>query len=260
MTSPVTTLGQYFTRQVTLGGALARFFVRTLGAWRTLPREGRRVARRILLNQVWFTALQAIPLVLVLSSILSFLVISQAVNELGRLNATEFLGTLMVLAIVQELGPLLTALVVVSRSGTAIAAELATNTVLGEVRALEGMGIDPIHYLVLPRFAAALVSVIGLLVVFDVVAIAAGLVAATANGMAASRYFDVVIQSLSARDVWLTLGKGFVFGLIVGIVPSWHGLRVRRGPTEVPIAASRAVVVSILGIFVAAAVFVVFSR
>ena len=257
MTTPVTALGQYITRQVTLWGALARFVVQTFTAWTTLPREGRRVARRILLNQIWFTALQAIPLIVVLSSILSFLVISQAVAELGRLNATEFLGTLMVLAIVHELGPLLTALVVVSRSGTAIAAELATNTVMGEVRALEGMGIDPVHYLVLPRFAAAIVSVVALLVLFDVVAIVAGLVAATANGMAATRYFEVVVRSLAPTDVFLTLGKGLVFGLIVGIVPSWHGLAVRRGPTEVPIASSRAVVVSILGIFVAAALFVV---
>ncbi|MEX1051192.1 MAG: ABC transporter permease, partial [Gemmatimonadales bacterium] len=217
-----------------------------------------RVARRVLLNQVWFTALQAIPLVVVLASILSFLVISQAVAELGRLNATEYLGTLMVVAIVQELGPLLTALIVVSRSGTAIAAELATNTVMGEVRALEGMGIDPVHYLVLPRFGAALVSVVGLMIVFDVVALAAGLVAATANDMAAVRYFEVVLRSLSTRDFGLTLAKGTVFGLIVGIVPSWHGLRVRRGPTEVPIAASRAVVVSIVGVFIAAALFVMF--
>lgn len=258
MTALVTALGQSLTRQVTLGGALARFFVHTLGAWRTLPREGRRVARRILLNQVWFTALQAIPLVMVLASILSFLVISQAVAELGRLNATEYLGTLMVVVIVQELGPLLTALIVVSRSGTAIAAELATNTVMGEVRALEGMGIDPVHYLVLPRFGAALVSVVGLMIVFDVVALAAGLVAATANDMAAVRYFDVVLRSLSTRDIGLTLAKGAVFGLIVGIVPSWHGLRVQRGPTEVPIAASRAVVVSIVGVFLAAALFVMF--
>lgn len=259
MTAPVTTFGQYITRQVTLSGALARFFMQTITAWATLPREGRRVARRILLNQIWFTALQAIPLIVVLSSILSFLVISQAVAELGKLNATEFLGTLMVVAIVHELGPLLTALVVVSRSGTAIAAELATNVVQGEVRALEGMGIDPVHYLVLPRFAAALVSVVGLLVVFDLTAILAGLVAATSNGMAATRYFEVVLRSLATTDVWLTLGKGFVFGLIVGIVPSWHGLSVRKGPTEVPIASSRAVVVSILGIFVAAALFVVLS-
>ena len=90
------------------------------------------------LTQVWFTAIQAIPLIVVLSGILSFLVISQAGRELGRIGATELIGSLMVIAIVRELGPLLTALIVAGRSGTAIAAELATNRVMGEIYALEG--------------------------------------------------------------------------------------------------------------------------
>lgn len=215
----------------------------------------------MLLNQIWFTALQAVPLIIVLSGILSFLVISQAARELGRVNATELLGSLMVIAIVRELGPLLTALTVASRSGTAIAAELATNNVMGEVHALEGMGIDPVHYLVLPRFLAAIVSVTCLMVLFDVVAILAGWIAATGNEMSASRYFEIVLRSLTARDIWITLAKGGAFGLVIGIVPSFYGLRVQRGPTGVPIASSRATVTSIVAIFVLAAVFVaIFQR
>jgi phospholipid/cholesterol/gamma-HCH transport system permease protein len=239
---------------------MARFFLRIISAWPWLPRAGRRVVWRVLLNQVWFTALQAIPLVIILSSILSYLVISQAARELGRLNATELLGMLMVVAIVRELGPLLTALVVTGRSGTAIAAELATNKVMGEVHALEGMGIDPIHYLVLPRFLAAIVSVFGMIILFDLVAIFSGLVAATANGMSSTRYFDIVLQSLALRDVWLTTAKGLVFGSIIGIVPSFHGLRVGRGSTGVPIASSQAVVGSIVLIFISSALFVALTQ
>lgn len=256
MTAPIAAFGSRVTRQLSHLGALARFFGVTLTAWRTLPGAGRRVALRVLVNQVWFTALQAIPLIIVLSGILSFLLISQAVRELGRINATELIGTLMVVVVVRELGPLLTALVVAGRSGTAIAAELATNRVMGEVDALEGMGIDPVHYLVLPRFAAAVVSVFGLLILFDLVAILAGLVAATSNDLSAARYFDIVLRSLTLRDTWLTIAKGLVFGLIIGIVPSFHGLRTRRAATEVPIAASRAVVTSIVAIFIGSAIFV----
>jgi len=214
------------------------------------------VAVRVLMNQVWFTALQAVGLVIVLAAILSFLVISQAVRELGRLGATELIGALMVIAIVRELGPLLTALIIAGRSGTAIAAELATNKVMGEVHALEGMGIDPVHYLVLPRFVAAIVSVFGLLIVFDLVAVFAGFVAATSGGMSGARYFDIVLQSLTFTDAWLTIAKGIVFGTIIGLVPSFHGLRVQRSPTWVPIAASQAVVTAILAIFVCSALFV----
>jgi phospholipid/cholesterol/gamma-HCH transport system permease protein len=256
VTAPIAATGREVTRWLSQLGALARFFFSTVAAWPTLPGAGRRVAIRVFVNQVWFTALQAIPLVIVLSGILSYLLINQAVRELGRINSTELIGTLVVVAIVRELGPLLTALIVAGRSGTAIAAELATNRVMGEVDALEGMGIDPLHYLVLPRFGGALVSVFGLIILFDLVAILAGLVAATSNGMNSTRYFEIVLHSLTFRDTWLTIAKGVVFGAIIGTVPSFHGLRVRRAATEVPIAASRAVVTSIVGIFIGSAIFV----
>lgn len=255
MTAPIAAVGNQFTRWLSQVGGLARFFWVTAGAWWTLPGAGRRVAHRVAVNQIWFTALQAIPLVIVLSGILSFLLISQAVRELGRINATELIGRIMVVAIVRELGPLLTALIVAGRSGTAIAAELATNRVMGEVDALEGMGIDPVHYLVLPRFGGALVSVFCLMILFDLVAILAGLGAAMWNDLASARYFDIVFRSLTSRDALLTIAKGLVFGGIIGIVPSFHGLAARRAATEVPIAASRAVVTSTVAIFLVSAIF-----
>jgi phospholipid/cholesterol/gamma-HCH transport system permease protein len=225
-------------------GALARFGFGSILAAGRLTAAGRDVALRIAVNQVRFTALHAVGLVTLLSGILSFLVISQATRELGRFGATDFVGTLIVVAIVRELGPLLTALIVAGRSGTAIAAELATNQVLGEVRALESMGIDPKQYLVLPRFVGSLVGVM------------AGYAAARFNGVSGARYFDIVLASLRAKDVWLTVFKAIAFGAIVGIVPSYFGLSVRRAPTEIPIAASRAVVTAIVGIFLCSALFV----
>ncbi len=258
MTAPVAALGGEVARAVAWVGALARFFVETLRAVPWLTRAGRRVAAQVLLRQVWFTALQAIPLLVVLASILSFLVISQATRELGRLGATELIGRLMVVVIVRELGPLLTALTVAGRSGTAIATELATNKVMGELNALRGMGIDPLHYHVLPRLGAAIISVFGLIVVFDLVAIFAGHVAASSAGMTGGRYYDIVLQSLTIRDVWLTAAKGLIFGIIVGMIPCFHGLAIRGRPTDVPIASSQAVVASILTIFVCSGLFVVF--
>lgn len=256
MTSPLAALGRGVTRRVARVGALARFAFGIGGALVTLTSGGRRVVRRVLLNQIWFTALQAVPIIILLGGILSYLVISQTVRELGRLNATELIGTLIVVAIVRELGPLLTALAVAGRSGTAIAAELATNTVMGEVRALESTGVDPLQYLVLPRFVAAVVSVMVLILLFDIVAVLAGLAAAVTNGMSSARYFEIVLRSLSLTDVWLTLAKGAVFGAVIGIVPSFHGLAVRRGATDVPVSSSEAVVGSIMLIFIFSALFV----
>jgi phospholipid/cholesterol/gamma-HCH transport system permease protein len=243
---PISKLGGSAARRLSRLGALARFGFHALRAAPALTPAGRRVALRVALTQVRFTALNAVGLVVLLSSILSFLVISQAVREFGRLGVTDLIGTLMVIAIVRELGPLITALTIAGRSGTAIAAELATNQVLGEVRALEAMGIDPKQYLVLPRFVGSVVSMFALLVVFDIVAIGAGFVAAKFNGMAGDRYAQIVLQSL-------TVAKALATGLIVGIVPSYFGLSVRRAPTEIPVATSRATVTSIVGIFLSCA-------
>jgi phospholipid/cholesterol/gamma-HCH transport system permease protein len=218
----------------------------------SLPGAGRRVALRVLLNQLRFTALQAVPLVILLSSLLSFVVIQTTLQTFSGLS--EFVGTVMVVVIVQLLGPLLTALAVIGRSGTAITAELATNTVMGEIRALEGMGIDPYHYLVLPRLAGATLAVTVLIVLFDVVALVAGLFATSVNEASGGRYLASVLSALDTKDVVLTMVKGLLFGLVIGLLPSYHGLKVTRGPTEIPQAVTRGTVGAITSVFVITAV------
>src|SRR5438552_19007508 len=139
--------------------------------------------------------------------------------------------------------------------GPGSGAVLAGDRLRGGLRVVEAWGTGPRQYLVLPRLGACLVSVFVLLVVFDVVAVVAGFAAASFNGMTGARYAEIVLQSLSARDVWLTVAKALAFGLIVGLVPSWFGLSVRRASTEIPVAASRATVTAIVGIFLCAALF-----
>lgn len=257
MLGPFVAVGRGTARWLARVGALARFAFEALSSLRTLPGAGRRVASRVLLNQLRFTALEAVGLIILLSGVLSYLTITATLTQLDKVGATELIGQLMVVVIVRELGPLLTALAVVSRSGTAITAELATNTVLGEVRALEGMGIDPYHYLVLPRLFGCVVSVCTLMVLFDVVSISGGFLAAVlVGGMSAARYFDIVIAQLTTQDVVLTVVKGLIFGVVIGIIPSYEGLSVRRGPTEIPQAVIRGTVESIALIFVFAALIV----
>jgi phospholipid/cholesterol/gamma-HCH transport system permease protein len=257
VTAVVAAIGRSGARRLSVLGGLARFALGTFRAASRLTRAGRWVTLRVLVNQVRFTALQAIGLVTFLAAILSFLVISQAIRQLGRVGATDYIGTVVVVAVIRELGPLLTALIVVSRSGTAIAAEMATNRVMGEVTALEAMGIDPYIYLVLPRMLGAVVSVAALMILFDGIALASGFLAAAASGMHFSRYSAIVLATLSAKDVWLTLAKGLVFGAAVALFPSYHGLAVRAGPTEIPQAVTRGVVATIVAVFVSSAIFVV---
>jgi phospholipid/cholesterol/gamma-HCH transport system permease protein len=259
VTAIVAAIGQSGARRLSILGGLARFALRAGSAAGRLTRTGRWVMLRVLINQIRFTALQAMGLVALLSGILSFLVISQTTQQLGRLGAVERIGEIMVVAVIRELGPLLTALIVVSRSGTAIAAEMATNRVMGEVTALEAMGIDPFIYLVLPRMLGVIVSVACLMVLFDAMALVSGFVGAASSGMSFTRYTSIVLAALSAKDVWLTLAKGLTFGASVALFCSYHGLAVKAGPTEIPQAVTRGVVGTIVTIFVLSAVFAVIA-
>jgi phospholipid/cholesterol/gamma-HCH transport system permease protein len=240
-------IGRGTTRRFSALGGPARFAFEAISALPSLPGAGRRVALRVLLNQLRFTALQAVPLIVLLSALLSFVVI-RTTGQFAGLG--EFVGTLMVVTVVQLLGPLLTALAVAGRSGTAITAELATNTVLGEIRALEAIGIDPYHYLVLPRLAGSVVSVTILTVLFDVVALFAGYLATSVNQSSGGRYLASVLSALDTSDVVLTVVKGVLFGIVIGLLPSYYGLKVSRGPTEIPQAVTRGTVASIALIFI----------
>jgi len=253
-------IGRGTARWLARLGALARFAFEALGSLAALPPGGRRTTARIFLNQLRFTALDAVGLIVLLSGILSFLVISSSIRQLGDVGATDLIGRLMVVIIARELGPILTALALVGRSGTAISAELATNTVLGEVRALEAIGIDPQHYLVLPRLFGCIVSAVILTVVFDVVAFLSGFLAVSNQGMSGGRYLGLVLGSVTPGDIALTVAKGLVFGIIVGVLPCFQGLSVRQGPTEIPQAVMRGTVGSIVGIFICAALFVLVGQ
>jgi phospholipid/cholesterol/gamma-HCH transport system permease protein len=258
VTAVVAAIGRSGARQLSVLGGLARFALRIVAAAGRLTAAGRLVMLRVLVNQIRFTALQAMGLVALLAALLSFLVISQAAAQLGKVGALQQIGTIMVVAVIRELGPLLTALIVVSRSGTAIAAEMATNRVMGEITALEAMGIDPYIYLVLPRVAGALISVTCLMVVFDAVSLVSGFLGAHLLGpkMSYDAYSQIVLATLSAKDVWITLAKGFFFGGAVALFCSFQGLAVTAGPTEIPQAVTRGVVGTIVAIFVMSAIFV----
>ena len=257
MTAVVAGIGTSGARRLSNFGGLARFAFRAFGSIGRLTATGRLVMLRVLVNQIRFTALQALGLVFLLSGIMSFLVIAQSTQALGRYGATETIGTIIVVAVIRELGPLLTALIVVSRSGTAIAAEMATNRVMGEITALEAMGIDPFIYLVVPRVLGAIVSVTCLMVFFDAVALFAGFVGAHMGAnMSFTRYQSIVLATLSASDIWLTLLKGVFYGAAVALFCAYEGLKVTAGPTEIPQAVTRGVVGTIVSIFIMSAVFV----
>ena len=200
--------------------------------------------------QIRFTGLDALLLVSGSALLLGAVTLIQAFSQLSGLGAENYIGVLMVLIILRELGPLLTAVLVIGRSSTAIAAELGAMQLNGEVDALAVHGINPYQYLLLPRWLGVLVSVFVLVVFFDTAALAGGfLVAKLKYDVTFGFFMDSVRQALSNRDFAATLLKVLLFSGAITFQACHFGLRIRRSQTEIPQAVTKTVVSALVAVF-----------
>jgi phospholipid/cholesterol/gamma-HCH transport system permease protein len=214
------------------------------------PATARSHGARVTVNQIRFTAVQALPFLTVVALVIGLAVIAQASAQAVRFGFNSALGTILVTVVVREVGPLITAVLVLGRSGTAIAAELATNGVLRETEALESMGVDPLQYLVGPRVVGGAVSVAALIVFFDVVALGSGAFFAWwLAEVPPAALVTSVRSAMTGMDIWLSLLKGGLFGFGIATLCSYEGLIGGRQPTDVPQCVTRGVVSSLLFVF-----------
>src|SRR5438132_3948203 len=144
-------LGRKIFRFLLTVQGLGAFGLITLGVMLRKFRAARHVIWPLVFQETSRAGLRLLPMFLFMSAALGLLVIGQTVSWLTRVGAINYLGSIMVIVVVRELGPLLTALLVLARIGTSNVIELGTARALGEVEALEALGIDPVHYLVVPR-------------------------------------------------------------------------------------------------------------
>ena len=218
-------------------------------------RHGFRAVLRVVLQQVYFTGLQALPFLGLLSLLLGFTVIIQSLPQLQGVGANALIGKILVISIVRELGPIITAMVVITRSGSAMAAEMATNRVTGQVEALEAMGVNISHYLVVPRVFGCMISLFCMILYFDVIALVGGfLVASIRLTMPFTLYLDYIYQSLSSLDLYISLCKGMLFGAVIALFTCYHGLRAQRASFEIPMYSRSGVVQAMFFVFVSSAV------
>jgi phospholipid/cholesterol/gamma-HCH transport system permease protein len=232
------------------------FLGAVLRATVSAPPGAHAVAGRIFVQQVRFTFLQAVPLVIAIGMVLGLTIILAAYSHAARFGVSELTTPLLVSAVIRELGPLLTAMLVVGRSGTAIAAELATNDVLGEIEAVDALGVSPIHYFAVPRIHAMAVSVVLLMICLQATAMLSGMLAASVIGsVALADSLASLHLTLQPADVYVSVLKGLIFGGAIGVLCTFEGLMAGGQPTALPQAVSRAVVASFLFVFTATAIF-----
>ncbi|MGD0649634.1 MAG: ABC transporter permease [Verrucomicrobiia bacterium] len=251
--------GERILGTITVLRELAAFAVITLGVTLTKFNRSKRVIHPLIMNQIWKAGVRLLPMVGFLGLALGLVIIGQTVALLTKVGAQEYIGTVMVTVVVRELGPLLTVIVVLARSGTSNVVELGMSRALGEVEALESLGIDPIHYLVIPRVLALAATVLCLTTYLILIAIGSGYLFAFLQDvpLTPSAYFGQLGDALRWQDFVLLLLKTAAFGIVIAVVNCYHGLARPLRIEDVPRVTARAVVESLIGCVLIDAIFLV---
>lgn len=198
---------------------------------------------------------QAIPMTALVSFSIGLTLAMQAASELARMGAASYVPDLVSISLMRELGPLLVGVVVIGRSASAVTAELGTMKVSEEIEALEVMAIDPVRYLVVPRFLAMMVMLPTLTVFGNYVGFAGGWsVCHFALDMNTANYVNRIISAAEPLDLYSGVIKSVVFAWLIGTICCQKGLTVTGGAEGVGRATTGSVVTSIIMMLIANAV------
>jgi phospholipid/cholesterol/gamma-HCH transport system permease protein len=234
----------------------ARFFVQ-LGLeflyWVFVaPFRGTRLRLGKVVTELNRMGVDAIPIVALIGVLMGVILALNAAGQLQRYGQEKFTANLVGIALTRELAPIITAILVAGRSGSAIAAEIATMQVTEEIDALRVMGINPRAFLLVPKLLALTVGMPVLVILASLVGIAGGfLVAVTGLNVPFSVYWDQTVSALHAVDIALGVVKALVFGTLIGLTGCTLGMRVKGGATGVGRVTTAAVVTSYVLVIVA---------
>lgn len=197
----------------------------------------------------------AVPIVSLVSVLVGMIIAFEAEQPLAQFGAQIFVVNMIGLVMVRELGPLLAAVLLAGRSGSAFAAEIGTMKVNEELDALKTFGLDPIRFLVVQRIIAAVLLTPLLTFYATFLGIVGGVVVALCLGFSLSLIFHQLTSAVQLSDVALGAAKAVVFGVIVSAVGCLRGMQTQEGPSAVGVSTTRAVVTGIVLIVIADAVF-----
>jgi phospholipid/cholesterol/gamma-HCH transport system permease protein len=216
-----------------------------------------RTVREQIGKQILFTGYEALGLTSLIAVLAGVSVVAQAQLWLGRFGQSEMLGPLLITVIVREAGPLLVNFLVIARSGTAIVTELATMRVHGQVRVMDAQGLDPMIFLVMPRVVGMAVSILCLTIFFVVFSLAAGFIVGLFLDVGThdpGLFIQSVLKPIRVTDIMNLIAKTLIPGVVTGVICCIEGLSITGSVTDVPQAATRAVVRSIAGLLIISAI------
>ena len=227
-------------------GALANLAGRAAFVTITGPFTGHPVRFSKAIEQAMEAGIRALPILSLITFFIGLILALQSAYELVRFGAINFVASAVAISMSRELGPLITAIIVIGRSGSAFAAELGTMKVSEEIDALETMAIDPVHFLVAPKFIAMIVMLPCLTIWANTMGVFGGsLFGVLKADFTWVGYIKASLDALFLRDITTGLIKSVMFGVTITAVGCLEGLMTGGGAEQVGRSTTRAVVVSI---------------
>lgn len=227
-------------------------------AFLALARGKARFRRVDLMHAFEATGVGALGIVALINFLIGAVLAFVGAVQLQQFGAAIYVANLVAIGVARELGALMTGIVMAGRTGASFAAVLGTMRVNEEVDALETMGLRPVEFLVLPRVLATALMMPALVAYADLMGLLGGLfVGTTVLDLGTKQYVQQTQAALALRHVWIGLGKGVVFGVVVAATGCYYGIRCGRSAAAVGEATTRAVVMGIVLVVVVDAVFTV---
>ncbi len=219
-------------------------------------RPGVRLGRAALTTQMVRVGVDSIGIVIIVEFFIGSILALQLAPVLASYGQLDQVAVVIAIAVVREMGPLLTAIVLSGYAGASIAAELGAMVEAEEVKALRAHALDPIQFLMVPRFLATTVMIVGLTVIADIVGVLGGCLTSWAVlGVAPQVYVDMTQTALDVKDFITGLVKAGVFGMLIATIACYQGLNVSGGAVGVGRATTATVVQCIVAIIGMDAVF-----
>ncbi len=218
---------------------LFAFTYRLLEIFIIQPASGRALSKKAVVEQIYFTAVQALPIIVPIA----LMVGTALIIQVSKLSGDLELEKAIVILIIRELGPFITALIVILRSATAVTIEIGCMVVYNEIETVEMAGADPMRILSFPRFVGITSAVVCLFVIFNIVAIFGGyIIVWLTTNLNISSFLLLVGKAITATDLVVGLLKAFTFGISITVISLYHGFKTPKVFTYIPISASKAAV------------------
>ena len=223
------------------------------------PFRRKPVSSKNFFSQTIFAGLDSVAIVFFVDFFIGMVLAMQSAYQLEQMGATIYVAALVGVSMTREIGPVLTSLVIAGRVGAAITAELATMKVTEQVEALETISLNPVRYLVAPRFLALLFMLPCLVILGDIIGMLGGYVIGTTQLQLGSHlYIDTTLQFLTRKDILTGLLKAAVFSVLITMIACHQGLYTEGGAEGVGRSTTRSVVNAFILIIIADAILTAF--